>query len=205
MQDKSFYSSNSDKPQISEGLQEYINAMVEEIVLNGENFEKNKKWLKKYSENEGIDYEEYENSLSDFFEFLSDYKNTKSSAFRRLLGRQAKLCFITEELLNKLLDSGEKEDLAEPVILTFSVEPAKCEAGGEITLTWEVENVTDLYLQELPNLKLNEAYSLKIKNVTANKDFTLVALNKGEKSEKKTQCTVGVLVNKNQKDLNFIK
>jgi len=70
MQDKSNYS-NPNKPQISKGLQDFINAMVEEIVLKGEAFdEQKKKWLKKYSEAEGLNYADIEEILDILFQLI---------------------------------------------------------------------------------------------------------------------------------------
>jgi hypothetical protein len=99
--DKSSYS-NSNQPQnISEDLKEYINAMVEEIVLNGKDFEKHKKWLEKYSESEGINYPELEQILTDFFELLDDYKKVKSSALKIVLLQKGRLCLINEDVIEK--------------------------------------------------------------------------------------------------------
>jgi hypothetical protein len=193
MPDKSFYSnSSSNQPQISDMLREFINEMVKEIVLEREFLEGiNKKYLKKYAENEGIDYVEYERNLLDFFELLADYKNTKSSAFKRLLGKQAELCFIKTDVLEKLLkiDSinfEEEDESAEPVITAFSIYPTECESGNDIILSWEVENVNRLFLKELPNLSLIGINSLRIKNVTDDKDFTLVAAN-GDRQKQYTE------------------
>jgi hypothetical protein len=200
MQDKSSYSSQHQS--ISEDLQNYINAMVEEIVFEKEDFTKNRKWLKKYLEAEDINYEEYEQTFLDFFELLTDYKNTKSSTLQRLLRRQAELCFIKTEILEKLLDSDnsihheEKCESPEPVITTFSIFPPTCESGNDIVLSWEVKNADKLYLQTLPNLSLLGINSLHIKNVTENKAFTLVA----ENGKKQVQCTENVKVIKHITD-----
>ena len=103
MQDKSGYSNN--KPQISEALQNYINAMFEEIVLKGEAFdEQKKKWLRKYSEAEGVNFEELNKDLTDFFELYSDFQKTQSAALQRVLENQAKACYITEVLYRKLIN-----------------------------------------------------------------------------------------------------
>jgi uncharacterized protein (TIGR02145 family) len=103
MNDKSSYSSPN-KPQISEGLQNFINAMVEEIVLKGEAFdEQKKKWLKKYSEAEGVNYEELERNLNDFFEAIFDYNKTKANSILKLLEAQVVACFIDKSLLKTLL------------------------------------------------------------------------------------------------------
>jgi formylglycine-generating enzyme len=103
MQDKSSYSNNS-KPQISEILQNFINAMVEEIVLKGETFDHmKKKYLKKYSEAEGVNYEELEGNLNDFLELLEDYRKTQSNALKRVLTNQASACFIADALLDSLM------------------------------------------------------------------------------------------------------
>jgi uncharacterized protein (TIGR02145 family) len=113
MKDKSSYSSPN-KSQISEGLQNFINAMVEEIVLKGEPFdEQKKKWLKKYSEAEGVNYSELEANLNDFFEAMQDYQRTKANSIIKLLEIQANTCFIDKLFLTKLLSQQSKIILPE--------------------------------------------------------------------------------------------
>jgi len=109
MQDKSSYS-NPNKPQISEGLQDFINAMIEEIVLKGEPFDDlKKKWLKKYSEAEGLNYAELEVNLSDFFELLPEYFTTTSTVVKRLTEDKAKSCFVDSFILDKIIDAKYTE------------------------------------------------------------------------------------------------
>ena len=64
MEDKSLY--NSQQLQgISETLQNYIDSMVEEIVLENKPFDAQKKYLRKFSENEGLDYEAIEKGITE--------------------------------------------------------------------------------------------------------------------------------------------
>jgi len=109
MQDRSSYSSSNNKPQISEGLQNFINAMVEEIVLKGEAFDdQKKKWLKKYSEAEGLNYIELEGNLILLFALLNDYFSTKSDAIKQVLIEKAKTCYVSENLILKAV--SQKSD-----------------------------------------------------------------------------------------------
>ena len=94
-------------PKISEGLQNFINDIVEEVVLKGASFEKSKKWLKKYSENEGLNFAELEKNIEDFFELYDDASKTRSTALMRLLKAQAELCFITVEVFEKVLNADK--------------------------------------------------------------------------------------------------
>jgi surface protein len=111
MPDKSSYT-NPHNPQISEGLQNFINAMVEEIVLKSEAFDHmKKKYLKKYSEAEGVNYSELEANLNDFFEAMQDYQRTKANSIIKLLEIQANTCFIEKSLLTKLVSQYLKNIL----------------------------------------------------------------------------------------------
>jgi len=93
--------------------------MVEEIVLKGEPFdEQKKKWLKKYSEAEGLNYVELEGNLSDFFEALHDYQRTQANSIKKLLEILSVACFIDKLLLDKFL-SVQSQRLRQPLFPDF--------------------------------------------------------------------------------------
>ena len=103
MQDKASNSSPNNSPRISEALLNFINAMVEEIVLEGKPFdEQKKKWLKKYSEAEGVNYEKLVIDLTDFFEVFNEYSTIKSEQIKRMIKQQGSQCYITDETFEKL-------------------------------------------------------------------------------------------------------
>jgi hypothetical protein len=105
MQDKSSYSS-SNKPQISEGLQEYINSMVEETVLNGGDFdETKKKWLKQYCKSEGVNSEIIETNLELLILITKNIKQPKKASLREILIIISNQCFITKEMQMKIFKS----------------------------------------------------------------------------------------------------
>ena len=68
MEDKSLY--NSQVSKISENLQNYIDSMVEEIVLESKPFDAQKKYLRKFSEKEGLNYDKLEENINTFLEIL---------------------------------------------------------------------------------------------------------------------------------------
>ena len=69
MEDESIFTKSKPK-EISEGLQNFIDSMVEEIVLEGKPFDTQKKYLKKFSDKEGLDYDELEADIVTFIEIL---------------------------------------------------------------------------------------------------------------------------------------
>jgi len=103
---KASYSSNA-RPHISENLQKYIDGMFEKIILKGENFEPEKKWLRKYLEKENISFENYEKDFLDFPQLIADYRQTHSPVILRMLNVIAANCFISEEKLQILINESE--------------------------------------------------------------------------------------------------
>ena len=64
---------------ISEELRQYIEALVKEVVLKGNSFENQKKWLQRYSINEGVDYNTLEKSLMMLFATAKEIESHDSS------------------------------------------------------------------------------------------------------------------------------
>jgi len=77
--------------------------LVEELVLKRENFDdKKKKWLKKYSEAEGLDYLILEDNITDFVELFPQYLQNKTESLKKVTEEKAKKCYITDKTLSAL-------------------------------------------------------------------------------------------------------
>ena len=108
--DQSIFSNGQPK-EISEGLQNFIDSMVEEIVLEGKPFDTQKKYLKKFSENEGLDYEAIEKGITELVETMREMKSSGSKMLIKLALIQAKDAFVTETaVLSMAQQIGNKED-----------------------------------------------------------------------------------------------
>lgn len=113
MQDKSNFSSPN-KPIISDGLQNFINALVEEIVLKGEAFDEHKKkWLKKYSEAEGLNFSELEGNLNDFFELLQVENISESNLLKRYYYESSEKCYLIKSLADSFLEKKQEKNKEE--------------------------------------------------------------------------------------------
>jgi len=102
MQDESIFTKNQSK-EISEGLQNFIDSMVEEIVLEGKPFDAQKKYLKKFSENEGLDYDKLEADITTFIEILDSLKTAFNKLQVKLAEEKGRDCHITDETVKKLV------------------------------------------------------------------------------------------------------
>lgn len=113
MQDKTAIGNNENANTPSKAFREYIESLVEEIVLNNAVFSDHKKYLQRYSQEEGLDYTELEKNLTDFFDAVEELKSSKSKSIERFAKMLAKDCYLEEgkvdELLAAINEAREKE------------------------------------------------------------------------------------------------
>jgi len=102
MEDKSLFSSNQSVT-ISEGLQNFIDSMVEEIVLEGKPFDSQKKYLKKFSEKEGLNYDKLEEDINTFLEILESLETAFNKPQVKLAEEKGRECYISEGAIKKLV------------------------------------------------------------------------------------------------------
>ena len=111
MEDKSLYNGQQE---ISEGLQNFIDSMVEEIVLEGKPFDTQKKYLKKFSENEGLDYDKLEADINTFLNILESLKTAFNKLQLKLAEEKGRECHISGNTIQKLVNhSSQPNQLGE--------------------------------------------------------------------------------------------
>jgi hypothetical protein len=112
MNSERFSGSKTANP-LSAALTDYINLMIEEVVLQGGSFEKNRKWLKKNCALASVDYTGLEQELEDFIAILLDFDPSKSQPFYRLVMAQAAHCHITEMTFERLVAKTREDRKSE--------------------------------------------------------------------------------------------
>ena len=109
MEDRSIYT-NSQPKDISEGLQNFIGSMVEEIVLEGKPFDTQKKYLKKFSEKDGLDYERLEADINTFVEILNRIKTSHDDFMVKLAEEKSKDCYLSPSVVSNILNNLSDSD-----------------------------------------------------------------------------------------------
>lgn len=95
---------NGNRPQLSEGLQDFINDMIEGIIIKGGSFDKNNTWLRKFCADEGVDYSVIKKNIENFIQFFLDFNTIHFSTLdRRVLKMQSWLSYVNDNLFEKLL------------------------------------------------------------------------------------------------------
>lgn len=103
---------------ISDLLRQYIEAMVEEVVIKGKPFDdQKKKWLQLYSQEEGVDYATLEKNLTAFFETIEELKSKESTSNERLAKVLAKDCYLEECKAEKLIEGVIRQQQEDSDIL----------------------------------------------------------------------------------------
>ncbi len=110
---------------ISEELHQFIEALVEEVVLDGKTFENHKRYLSRFCDSESIVFEFLEKNLTNFFTIMGEWKtfHTKSSSMMaKIIARD---CYLSESFVDNLLmeatdakgedqeESGQQTDMNE--------------------------------------------------------------------------------------------
>jgi hypothetical protein len=110
MQDKTAIENNQSANTPSKAFLEYIESLVEEIVINNAVFNDHKKYLQRYSHEEGVDYVTLEKNLTEFFETVEELKSKESKASERLARILAKEIFLSETQVNRMIDTILKKN-----------------------------------------------------------------------------------------------
>lgn len=94
---------------ISDLLRQFIEALVEDVVVEGKPFDdKKKKYLQRYSQEEGMDYAALEKNLTDFFEVMEEWKQHGLKSSELMAKMLAKDCYISESEMEKLFSTPSK-------------------------------------------------------------------------------------------------
>ena len=104
MEDRDFLTNNHPTDGISDTFRYFFEALVEEVVLNGEPFDARKKWLRKLCEAEGVDYATIEKNLEDLFQVIEEWRDGKSRSSLIAAGMLAKECHLSDTALQTLFD-----------------------------------------------------------------------------------------------------
>ena len=112
MEDNSIFA-NSQFKKISDGLQNFIDSMVEEIVLEGKPFDSQKKYLKKISEKEGLNFDKLEADISTFIEIIENLKEAPNKLMEKFAEEKGRSCYISEMVISELLNNSKELTLPE--------------------------------------------------------------------------------------------
>lgn len=94
---------------MSDELKQYIESIVEDVILDGASYEEVGRYLERFCVSEGVDYSALTESLESLFEAISVFRKTGSESSRDsviLIGSR----FLTEESLRKMLASLQSGD-----------------------------------------------------------------------------------------------
>lgn len=94
--------------EISDVLRQYIIALVKGVVLKGEPFEEHKKYLQRYGEAEGLDYNALESNLNHIFETIKEMEEHDSKAAEHLLEILAADCYLSKDEVEILIDHADR-------------------------------------------------------------------------------------------------
>ena len=89
--------------EISDTFRQFIEALVEEVVLNGEPFDAQKKWLRRYCDAESVGYTSLVTDLEDLFQIIEEWRSSQSKSGQIAMKTLAKDCYLSEERLESLL------------------------------------------------------------------------------------------------------
>ncbi len=96
--------------EITDLLRQYIEALVEEVVLEGKPFDDQKKrWLQRYCQEEGLDHETLEGNLFQLFDIAVELKTLGSKTLQILFTATAQECLLSEEETDKLINHLEEQ------------------------------------------------------------------------------------------------
>lgn len=93
----------------SDELRQYIEVLVEDVVIEGNSFEKHESYLRRYSEVEGIDYNRLEARLLGLFKSAEELKTHGSKECECLVRQLGRECHISQGGIDKIISYIDKQ------------------------------------------------------------------------------------------------
>lgn len=100
MEDRSATSNNHKPPQ---EFAEYLHTLLTEVLINGEKLNRFTKWLKKYCDEYGVEFETVKTEVDDFIELMDEYSKSSSNAVKKSLSKTGNNLFLSTKQINTLI------------------------------------------------------------------------------------------------------
>jgi len=94
---------------ISEELRQFVEALVNEVVIEGTSFENYKRYLFRFCGSENIEYESLEKNLIEFFDVLGEWKSLQTKSSSMMAKILARDCCLSEDFVEQLLTAVKVE------------------------------------------------------------------------------------------------
>ena len=107
MEDQSLFNSGQPKGGVTDDFRRFIMETISEVLVEGRAFDVQKRWLRRLGETEGVDSDALEKDLTDFFEAVQEWNQTKSQLGERMVRMLGKECYLTEQDIDGLLQGQQ--------------------------------------------------------------------------------------------------
>jgi len=94
---------------ISVELRQCVEALIEYVVLEGGIFENQKKYLRRFCEEGGVDYDLLETNLTKLFKSAEELKARESNDIRLHLLSLGKDCYISNDIMERIISAIDNE------------------------------------------------------------------------------------------------
>lgn len=93
---------------ISDNLRQYIEAIIEEVVIEGKPFDRQKKYLQRFCNSEGLDFALLNKNLTSFFETMSEISSCSKAVISRLVPLLCRECLLGDGEIEQFLQAFDK-------------------------------------------------------------------------------------------------
>lgn len=100
MNDRMTTNNNSE---LSAEFMNYLKSLITEIIVNGDNYNKYKKWLEKYIDNENINRRLFLTNLEDLLELVDIYRNRPNTLLLDIIEKKMYLCHLERDYIHFII------------------------------------------------------------------------------------------------------
>ena len=106
----------------SDDLRQYIEAIIEEVVIEGKPFDRQKKYLQRFCNSEELDYALLNKNLTSFFETMSEIGSCSKAVISKLVPPLCRECFLGDVEINRFIRAFDKHREGPPQTRSFQID-----------------------------------------------------------------------------------